>query len=162
MTWLGRGCCSAPSFWIFSSLLTGWVLVDRVRQPRGKEVPRWRGPAVLEGSKTEKRAASVSLWLYAAILTWYIRAVGRAVSWTARPWYPTKANPIFLDALASLRRVLWAERIAPVSSHESPSPEILAGLLAALATVGWSWETTDATDQPNQLRTARLHVYCLM
>ncbi len=104
----------------------------------------------------------MSLWRYAAIRTCYIPTVGTAVSWTARPWYPKKANPSLLDALASLRRVLWAEPMTPVSSREAPSPKILDGLLGPVATAGWSWDTTDATDQPKQLRTSRLHVYCLM
>ena len=72
--------------------------------------------------------------LYAAIWTWYIPTVGTAVSWIPRPWYPKKATPSFLDALASLRRMLWAERIAPVSSSQPFPPKILDGLLDVLAT----------------------------
>jgi hypothetical protein len=81
-----------------------------------------------------ERAASVSLWLYAAIWTWYIPTVGTAVSWIPRPWYPKKATPSFRDALASLRRMLWAERITPVSSSQPFPPKILDGLLDVLAT----------------------------
>ena len=99
-----------------------------VKQCLGAEDPQsWKGQG-------PERAASVSLWLYAAIWTWYIRTVGTTVSWIPRPWYPKKATPSFLDALASLRRVLWAERITPVSSDEALHPKILTGLLDALAT----------------------------
>ena len=99
-----------------------------VKQCLGAEDPRcWKreGP---------ERAASLSLWLYAAIWTWYIPTFGTTASWIPRPWYPKKATPSFLDALASLRRVLWAERITPVSSSELLPREILDGLLDALAT----------------------------
>ena len=60
---LARGCFSAPSFAIFSSLLSGWVLVDRVRQPRAEAVPQCRGPAVLEGSGTGARGVGVAVAL---------------------------------------------------------------------------------------------------
>jgi hypothetical protein len=99
-----------------------------VKQCLGAEDPQsWKG----EGPE---RAASVSLWLYAAIWTWYIPTVGTARSWIPRPWYPKKATPSFLDALATLRRVLWTERITPVSSSQLLPPKILDGLLDALAT----------------------------
>jgi hypothetical protein len=81
-----------------------------------------------------ERAASLSLWLYAAIWTWYIPTFGTTASLIPRPWYLKKATPSFLDALTSLRRVLWAERITPVSSSERISREILDGLLNVLAT----------------------------
>ncbi len=99
-----------------------------VKQCLGAEDPQcWKreGP---------ERAASLSLWLYAAIWTWYIPTFGTTASWIPRPWYPKKATPSFLDALASLRRVLWAERITPVPSSEPLPREILDSLLDALAT----------------------------
>ena len=99
-----------------------------VKQCLGAEDPQsWRGQG-------PERAASVSLWLYAAIWTWYIPTVGTTVSWIPRPWYPKKATPSFLDALASLRRVLWAARTTPASSDEPLPRKILDGLLDALAT----------------------------
>ena len=99
-----------------------------VKQCLGAEDPQcWKD----EGPE---RAASVSLWLYAAIWTWYIPTVGTATSWIPRPWYPKKQTPSFLDALASLRRVLWAERITPMSSSQPLPPKILDGLLDLLAT----------------------------
>lgn len=99
-----------------------------VKQCLGAEDPQcWKrhGP---------ERAASLSLWLYAAIWTWYIPTVGTTQSWIPRPWYPKKATPSFLDALASLRRVLWAERITSLSSYGPLPREILENLLDVLAT----------------------------
>jgi len=98
-----------------------------VKQCLGAEDPQcWKhqGP---------ERAASLSLWLYAAIWTWYIPTFGTSATWIPRPWYPKKATPSFLDALAQLRRVLWAERITPMSSHEPLPAKILDGLLEVLA-----------------------------
>jgi hypothetical protein len=88
---------------------------------------------VLEASGPE-RAASLSLWLYAAIWTWYITTFGSTSSSIPRPWDPKKATPSFLDALAQLRRVLWPERITLLSSHELLPGKILDGLLDVLAT----------------------------
>lgn len=64
---------------------------------------RRRGSPVLT-HQGPKRAASLSAWLYAAIWTRYIPTFP-TTSWIPRPWYPNKATPSFLDALASLRRV---------------------------------------------------------
>jgi hypothetical protein len=79
-----------------------------------------------------ERAASLSLWLYAAIWTWYIPTFGTAVTWIPRPWYQKKAAPSFLDALASLRRCLWSERISTLSSSGPVNPKIIDGLLDVL------------------------------
>jgi len=87
---------------------------------------RWKG-------KGPERAASLSLWLYAAIWAWYIPAFGTTVTWIARPWYQKKAAPSFLDALAALRRCLWTERISAVSPSGPLNPKIMDGLLDTLA-----------------------------
>ncbi len=71
-----------------------------VKQCLHAEDPQsWKG-------KGPERAASLSLWLYAAIWTWYIPSFGTTVTWVTRPWYRKKATPSFLDALAQLRRCL--------------------------------------------------------
>jgi hypothetical protein len=80
-----------------------------------------------------RRLKDLVAQLCAAIWTWYIPTVGTAVSWIPRPWYPKKATASFRDALASLRRMLWAERITPVSSSPPFPPKILDGLLDVLA-----------------------------
>ncbi len=88
-------------------------------------------PQSWKGSGPE-RAASLSLWLYAAVWTWYIPTFGTSVTWIARPWYQKKAAPSFLDALAALRRCLWSERISPTSSSRTLNSKIIDGLLDAL------------------------------
>jgi hypothetical protein len=65
------------------------VTFREVKQCLGAEDPQsWKhqGP---------ERAANLSLWLYSAILTWYIVTFGTKHTWTLRPWwYPKKATPI--------------------------------------------------------------------
>ena len=98
-----------------------------VKQCLGAEDPQtWKrqGP---------ERAASLSLWLYAAIWTWYIPTHGTTQTWAARPWYMKKTTPSFLDALAALRRCLWTERITTMSSLEPQNPKIIEGILEVLA-----------------------------
>jgi hypothetical protein len=98
-----------------------------VKQCLGAEDPqswKYRGP---------ERAAHLSLWLYSAIWTWYIATFGTEQTWTPRPWYRKKATPSFLDALAALRRTLWAERIMPLSIGRREHDKIIAGMLDVLA-----------------------------
>jgi hypothetical protein len=75
----------------------------------------------------------LSLWLYSAIWTWYITTFGTEVTWTPRPWYRKKATPSFLDALAALRRTLWAERIMPLSIVGRAHDKIIDAMLDVLA-----------------------------
>ncbi|MHB1510946.1 MAG: IS701 family transposase [Acidimicrobiales bacterium] len=97
-----------------------------VKQCLGAEDPQsWKGIG-------PERAASLSLWLYAAIWTWYIPTYGATTTWIPRPWYRKKAAPSFLDALAQLRRCLWSERITDMSSPGSLNTKIIDGLLDVL------------------------------
>ncbi|MGH9108085.1 MAG: IS701 family transposase [Acidimicrobiales bacterium] len=97
-----------------------------VKQCLHAEDPQsWKG-------KGPERAASLSLWLYAAIWAWYIPTFGTTVTWITRPWYRTKATPSFLDALAALRRCLWSERITAMSSSRPLNPKMIDGLLDVL------------------------------
>jgi hypothetical protein len=80
-----------------------------------------------------ERAAHLSLWLYSAIWTWYVTTFGTEQTWTVRPWYHKKATPSFLDALAALRRTLWAERIIPLSIGHREHEKIIDGMLDVLA-----------------------------
>lgn len=80
-----------------------------------------------------ERAANLSLWLYSAIWTWHITTFGTTHTWTARPWYPKKQTPSFLDALAALRRALWTERITPLSFGGRHHTKIIDGMLDVLA-----------------------------
>lgn len=98
-----------------------------VKQCLGGEDPQsWKGNG-------PERAAALSLWLYSAIWAWYIATYGTARTWTARPWYSKKSTPSFLDALASLRRALWAQRITSVSSISRHDRKIIDGMLDVLA-----------------------------
>ncbi len=103
------------------------ICFREVKQCLGAEDPQsWKG----EGPQ---RAAALSLWLYSAIWTWHISTFGTARTWTPRPWYPKKATPSFIDALASLRRAMWSQRITSMSSAAPDHPKILDGLLDVLA-----------------------------
>ena len=98
-----------------------------VKQCLGAEGPQsWKGIG-------PERAASLSLWLYAAIWTWYIPTFGTATTWIPRPWYRTKSTPSFLDALSQLRRCLWSERITVMSSSGQLNPKIIDGVLDVLS-----------------------------
>ena len=80
-----------------------------------------------------ERAAALSLWLHAVIWCWYLHAHPAGGTWTARPWYPRKATPSFLDALAALRKTLWTQRITVMSSPSQDNPKITDALLDTLA-----------------------------
>jgi hypothetical protein len=58
---------------------------------------------------------------------------GTRRSWTPTPWYASKSHTPFADALASLRVVLWRERITPVCSHEPLPADIRDQLIHVLA-----------------------------
>lgn len=98
-----------------------------VKQHLGGEDPQtWKrnGP---------ERAACLSLWLHAMTWSWYLHTHPAGRTWTTRPWYPHKTTPSFLDALAALRRVLWAQRIIATSTPEGDNDKITDVLLDTLA-----------------------------
>jgi hypothetical protein len=83
-----------------------------------------------------ERAAALSLWVYSAVWLWYLACHQALPTWKTRPWYTAKRTPSFADALATLRRALWARRIFDTS--ESPPllvkiPELLMDTLAEAA-----------------------------
>lgn len=120
---------SGPPNPTYKSVAHPWSIecVNReVEQFLHAEDPQsWKG-------KGPERAASLSLWLYAAIWTWYIASFGTTVTWVTRPLYQKKATPSFLDALAQLRRCLWSDRISAMSSSGSLNPKMTDGLLDVL------------------------------
>ncbi len=79
------------------------------------------------------RAAALSLWLHAMTWCWYLDAHPDGRTWTPRPWYRAKATPSFLDALAALRRTLWAQRITAMSAPPGDDQQITQALLDTLA-----------------------------
>ena len=98
-----------------------------VKQILGGEGPQsWK-------RKGPERAAALSLWLHGLIWCWYLDAHPGGATWPIRPWYRHKTNPSFLDALASLRRLLWSERIAGASSPSPHDSKITEAVLNTLA-----------------------------
>ncbi len=65
--------------------------------------------------------------------SWYLETHPTGRTWITRPWYPHKTTPSFLDALAALRRVLWAQRITTTSTSEGDNDKITDVLLDTLA-----------------------------
>jgi len=57
---------------------------------------------------------------------------GTTVTWIMWPRYQKKTAPSFVDALATLTRCLWSERISAISSDEPLNPRIIDGLLDVL------------------------------
>lgn len=104
----------ADPAWVASHYAGRWSIEDTFRNTKqflGGEHPQtWKhhGP---------ERAAALSLWLSSAVWLWYIPTHGTRRTWTPTPWYTHKATPSFIDALAALRRCLWAQRITPLSSR---------------------------------------------
>jgi hypothetical protein len=97
-----------------------------VKQVLGAEDPQcWKGQG-------PERAAALLLWLYSAVWAWYLGAFATKATWLSRPWYPKKAAPSFIDALAALRRCLWTQRITPLSSSGPINPKIIDGMLDVL------------------------------
>lgn len=102
-----------------------WSIEDtyrNVKQFLGGEDPQsWK-------AQGPERAAALSFWIYAAIWTWYITTQGKQPSWIVMPWYTTKRTPSFADALASLRRTLWHQRLFH-GSDTGPLPQKIAATL---------------------------------
>jgi hypothetical protein len=107
-----------------------WSIEDTFKNTKqllgGQEPQLWKplGP---------ERAAAFSLWLYSMIWLHYIKRRGTKPTWIRVPWYPKKKTPSFADALASLRRDLWREKI--FSNFEAgPLPrKIIDNLVQTLA-----------------------------
>jgi len=115
---------------IVSQYTGRWSIEDtfrNVKQFLGGEDPQtWRkqGP---------ERAAALSFWLYSEIWLWYLKTHGAKITWRSLPWYSSKSTPSFLDALAALRRILWAESIYDKSAPQQIFPINIHPMLDALA-----------------------------
>lgn len=98
-----------------------------VKQLLGGHTPQsWK-------SKGPTRTAALSLWIYSAVWNWYILTQGSHPSLPSTPWYPKKSTPSFADALCTLRRALWHERISPNSAPQPIMAETLDTLIDVLA-----------------------------
>lgn len=114
-----------------ASLYAGrWSIEDTFRatkQSLGGEDPQsWKhqGP---------ERTAALSLWLHANVWAWYLTTQGTTPTWTPRPWYTAKRTPSFADALACLRRTLWATRIDATPTTGPRAQQISDTLIDILA-----------------------------
>ena len=95
---------------LVASLYAGrWSIEDTFRNTKqlvgGEQPQTWK-------AQGPERAAALSFWTYSAIWLWYLACHGDRPTWRMRPWYPAKRTPSFADALAALRRALWARRIS--------------------------------------------------
>lgn len=107
-----------------------WAIEDtfkNVKQYLGGEDPQLRA---LQGPE---RASAFSFWIYSAVWYWYLKRKPNTYTWIPLPWYTKKATPSFVDALASLRRALWSQRIFSASDKPSLTAKNARVLIEALA-----------------------------
>lgn len=92
-----------------------WSIEDtfkNTKQSLGGQTPQsWKkmGP---------ERTTVMSFFLYSLTWLWYLKTKGTKRTWNIMPWYPQKKAASFTDALASLRRSLWRQRI--ISKTDNP------------------------------------------
>jgi hypothetical protein len=79
------------------------------------------------------RAAAMSFWLYSTVWLWYLENKRYWKVLPQLPWYRSKTNPSFADALACLRRHLWKERINCMSGSQTAFETIPKSVITALA-----------------------------
>jgi hypothetical protein len=110
-----------------------WSIEDTFRNTKqllgGEDPQSWKGQG-------PERAAALSLWTYSVVWLWYVVCHGAQAPWRPRPWHTAKRTPSFADALAVLRRALWARRIFDGSdsrSHRTKFPDALIDALAEAA-----------------------------
>jgi len=107
-----------------------WAIEDtfkNVKQYLGAEDPQ------LYAQHGPRRAAAFSFWLYSAVWYWYLKRKPSTMTWVSLPWYSRKAAPSFVDALASLRRMLWSSRIFPSSEKPALTAKTARLLIEVLA-----------------------------
>lgn len=107
-----------------------WSIEDTFKNTKqflGSQEPQtWKGQG-------PERAAMLGLWLSSVVWLWYLSQKGRRHSIKVLPWYPTKAHPSFPDALATLRRHLWGQRIISMFGERLGHGKNLDVSLEALA-----------------------------
>lgn len=116
---------------IVESYAGRWSIEDtfkNTKQYLGAETPQsWKqyGPA---------RVAHLAFLFYSLVWLWYVKAQGTKKTWKSLPWYPQKQTASFLDALASLRRALWRQRIILKTEKISLPHKIIVNLIDVVAT----------------------------
>ena len=107
-----------------------WAIEEtfkNVKQRLGAEEPQ------LRSAQGPERVAAFAFWLYSVVWLWFINSESRSTSVVSVPWYPQKTTPSFIDAMASLRRLLWRQRIFPRSGTPVLTKENAMVLIEALA-----------------------------
>jgi hypothetical protein len=107
-----------------------WSIEDTFKNTKqfvgGEEPQTWKGQG-------PERAAMLSLWLSSVVWLWYLSEDRRSGQVKILPWYPQKVHPSFLDALASLRRHLWSQRIISMFGKRLGHGKKIEILLEALS-----------------------------
>ena len=80
-----------------------------------------------------ERIAHLSFMLYSLVWLWYLLTQGTKRTWNFLPWYPQKQTASFTDALASLRKVLWSQRINAKTEKTSVPSKIISNLIDVVA-----------------------------
>lgn len=107
-----------------------WCIEDtfkNVKQQLGGEDPQsWKhqGP---------ERAAAFAFWLYSMIWFWFLCTHKTYTQWIPLPWYLNKSTPSFADALATLRKQIWHQRLFPKSEIQSLPRKKIIPLIDTLA-----------------------------
>ncbi len=107
-----------------------WSIEDTFKNTKqfvgGEEPQTWKGQG-------PERAAMLSLWLSSVVWLWYLSEDRRSGHVKILPWYPQKVHPSFLDALASLPRHLWSQRIISMFGKRLGHGKKIEILLEALS-----------------------------
>jgi len=107
-----------------------WSIEDTFKNTKqflGSQEPQtWKGQG-------PERAAMLGLWLSSTVWLWYLNQKAQCHRVNVLPWYPSKAHPSFADALATLRRHLWRQRIISMFGERLGHGKNLNVLLEALA-----------------------------
>jgi hypothetical protein len=107
-----------------------WSIEDtfkNTKQSLGGETPQsWK-------NKGPERVATLSFCLYSLVWLWYLQTQGNKRTWKIIPWYTQKQVASFTDALASLRKTLWRNRIIPTTGKSSVPQNIFDTLLDVVA-----------------------------
>jgi hypothetical protein len=85
------------------------------------------------GDRGPEHAAAMSLWQYSTVWLWYLQKKRLWNRLSTLPCCRAKVRPSFADALASLRRVLWRERIKSMFDNSIIHNKITDFLIAELS-----------------------------
>ncbi len=110
-----------------------WTIEETFRavkqQLRGETPQSWAqfGP---------ERTVMLAFLTYGLVWLWYLLTQGDQPTVEKLPWYPRKHLPSFIDALATLRTVLWTDRILGETPSQPTSPKISPEIIRILSEAG--------------------------